>query len=124
MATILVVDDEPQILKITESMLTRAGHTVYTAPNGLEAMSIIMAKAEWLDVIVSDLNMPEVDGYTLYIWITKEFPELMLKFVFHTSNPDELDNYNETVLVRKMDKPSDPGVFMNTIDEILIGKYH
>lgn len=61
MAKILVVDDEPAILKFVVKILEARGHELFTAVDGLVALEI--ASKELLDVIVLDVNLPNMDGY-------------------------------------------------------------
>jgi two-component system alkaline phosphatase synthesis response regulator PhoP len=58
--TILLVDDEPDILEIVRYNLTSEGYTVETAENGLEA--ILQAKKVKPQLIIMDVMMPEMDG--------------------------------------------------------------
>jgi CheY-like chemotaxis protein len=61
-ASILVVDDEP-VLRLTFSILLRqTGATVHVAGNGVEALEVLAR--EHADVILSDKQMPEMDGLT------------------------------------------------------------
>lgn len=60
---ILVVDDEEGILDVTEGYFQRKGYEVYTAGNGIEALSII--NHEKIDCIFTDINMPIMDGLEL-----------------------------------------------------------
>ncbi|HET8694072.1 MAG TPA: sigma-54 dependent transcriptional regulator [Aquabacterium sp.] len=61
--TILVVDDEPKMGRVLEIMLKKMGHEVFTAQNGREAMDLF--EAHQLDLIVTDLRMPVMDGLQL-----------------------------------------------------------
>jgi len=61
MATILVVDDEPDIRLLTKLNLERDGHTIVTASNGEEALDAVTAAPP--DLIVLDVMMPKVDGW-------------------------------------------------------------
>jgi two-component system chemotaxis response regulator CheY len=63
MSTILVVDDSPTIQRTLSFMLRRMGHTAITAENGVEALSKLTDAP--VDIIISDINMPEMDGFTL-----------------------------------------------------------
>ena len=58
---ILVTDDDPAIRELVATRLTLAGHVVFTARNGREAMSRMHERR--YDGLVLDLNMPELDGY-------------------------------------------------------------
>ncbi len=63
MARILVVDDEPDIQMLTRINLERDGHEVLTASNGAEALEAVSDSPP--EVIVLDIMMPEVDGWTV-----------------------------------------------------------
>ncbi len=63
MATILVADDEPVILALLRDALEGEGHTVLTAPNGKEAFAL--SRAGHLDLVLSDVMMPLIDGVQL-----------------------------------------------------------
>ena len=76
---ILVVDDNDSIRKLMTTYLTRDGYNVLAASDGLEALDIL--ETEHIDLMIVDIMMPNMDGYTL----TKElrtskfnFPILMV----------------------------------------------
>ena len=59
---ILVVDDEPNLRHMLTAVLEKAGYTVTSAANGMEALSLSESKP--FDIILCDLRMPEMDGLT------------------------------------------------------------
>lgn len=58
---ILLVEDNPVNVKVAESLLKRMGHTVEVAGNGLEAVSMLSGLN--VDLVLMDLEMPEMDGF-------------------------------------------------------------
>ena len=60
---ILVVDDEPKMARVLELMLKSMGHAVLTAGNGVQALALFGRNA--VDLIITDLRMPEMDGMEL-----------------------------------------------------------
>ena len=58
---VLIVDDDPQIVRLMRAYLEKAGYTVYTAYDGQEAMRIVQADRP--DLVVLDLMMPYRDGW-------------------------------------------------------------
>lgn len=81
MPKILIVDDEPDVRELVEFNLTKEGWEVIEAENGLEGMK--KAKQEHPDLIILDLNMPEMDGMTMFKNLrdskkTHDIPVLML----------------------------------------------
>lgn len=61
--TILVVDDDPAVADVLADALRAAGHTVFLALSGRDALAIYAA--EPIDVVFTDLGMPEMDGWAL-----------------------------------------------------------
>ena len=60
---ILVVDDEPKMRRVLEIMLQKMGHRVLSAGNGREALAVFQANT--IDLVITDLRMPEMDGIEL-----------------------------------------------------------
>ncbi len=78
MARILVVDDESDIRTLIQRYAEREGHGVTTASDGLQAVEL--CKQSDFDIIVMDIMMPEMDGFTACKEIkkSKDIPVLML----------------------------------------------
>lgn len=60
---VLVIDDEPQILRALRTILTAKHYRVTTAPNGEEGLA--QAVATRPDVVILDLGLPDIDGFTV-----------------------------------------------------------
>lgn len=73
--SILVVDDEQPIRELLGWMLGDAGHVVYEAANGVEALSFLRGEHR-VDIVLSDINMPGMDGMELCSLVTAEWPNL------------------------------------------------
>jgi two-component system alkaline phosphatase synthesis response regulator PhoP len=86
MKTILVVDDEPKIVKLVRDYLERAGFRVHAASDGKAALD--MARAERPDLIILDLGLPKMDGLdvTRELRKTSTAPIIML-----TARSEETD---------------------------------
>ncbi len=72
---VLLVDDEPFILETARDVLEEAGYTVRTATNGREALDVL-ASGVPVDVIITDLMMPEMDGLALIRAVRALHPHL------------------------------------------------
>jgi DNA-binding NtrC family response regulator len=70
---VLVVDDDPSILTMTEDLLTEAGFEVGKCASGREALDRLQAQ-EW-DVVLTDLQMPGVDGLELLAAVREQSPD-------------------------------------------------
>jgi CheY-like chemotaxis protein len=76
MAAILVVDDDPLIRTMMQKLLTRFGHTVLQAATGVEAEQV--ASGEAIDVLITDIIMPDKEGLTLVRDLHKKLPRLKI----------------------------------------------
>lgn len=74
--TILLVEDEEMIRKMTTSMLTRMGFKVLEAIDGVDAVEIFQKHQDEIDVVVSDLTMPRMDGWETLTALRRICPDL------------------------------------------------
>lgn len=72
--TLLLVDDEPNLRKVLGALLRKEGYEVLEAADGIEALDVL--GNETVEVIISDLKMPRMDGNTLLKEVRKHRPEL------------------------------------------------
>ena len=83
MKNILVVDDNPLNVNLARIILTRAGHAVRTAGNAPAALQRL--SEEMADVVVTDINMPEVTGIELCRDLRTRYPGPGLRIVADTA---------------------------------------
>lgn len=69
MPRILIVDDDIQLRQLIEQMLMIRGHQVVLAENGKSALGIV--QQEQIDLVITDILMPDMDGYELIIALHK-----------------------------------------------------
>jgi DNA-binding NtrC family response regulator len=87
---VLIVDDDSSILEVLEARLTAAGFKTYKAANGAEALEIL--KLTPLDILVSDIKMPEMSGLELLEKTRAIFPQLPVIFLTaYGTIPDAVD---------------------------------
>jgi two-component system, cell cycle sensor histidine kinase and response regulator CckA len=92
---ILVVDDEHVVLAITSRMLRSAGYGAVEAPSARQALGILEQGDPPVDLVITDVVMPETDGRTLGRLIAERFPGLPVAYmsaypvndVFHRGAP-------------------------------------
>lgn len=65
MASILLADDDAAVRELVRRALTQEGHSVHVTEDGAEALQHLTSHAGNIDLIVSDVNMPQVDGLML-----------------------------------------------------------
>ena len=69
MANIVLVDDDRDLKQIVERLLTIKGHEVHCAGNGREAIDIVTSRP--IDLVITDILMPDMDGYELIMALRK-----------------------------------------------------
>ncbi|MBL6981795.1 MAG: response regulator [Anaerolineales bacterium] len=120
MAKIMIVDDYEQNLYLLDVLLKGAGYEVLQAKNGSEALEI--AKADQPDLIVTDLLMPVMDGFTLCRKWKKDSQLKDIPLVVYTATyTDPKDEQFALSLgaARFIVKPAEPDVFMGIVQEVL-----
>ncbi|WP_375673671.1 response regulator [Bartonella sp. TS82HLJMH] len=80
-ATVLLVEDEDAVRMGGVRALQMRGYTVLEAASGVEALSILEDQKGAVDIIVSDVVMPEMDGPTLLKEVRKNYPDIKFLFV-------------------------------------------
>jgi len=88
MGNILIVDDCSTTRKIIASYLKGAGYNTITAANGVEAIEKLVTTK--VDFIITDLNMPQMDGIELLKWIRSNTTFKDLPLVILTTEQDDL----------------------------------
>ena len=76
---VLIVDDEPNLRKILSAQLTRDGYDVLTAEDGEQGLSLL--REHHIDLVITDLRMPKVDGMTLLREALREDRELPIVMI-------------------------------------------
>jgi two-component system, cell cycle sensor histidine kinase and response regulator CckA len=79
--TVLVVDDEDHTRQTIVRMLEAGGFTVVTATNGSEALDLLAAKSSEIDMVLSDVTMPEMNGIDLSYRIRDQYPSIPVAIV-------------------------------------------
>jgi CheY-like chemotaxis protein len=77
---LMVVDDEPQVLELERHILELAGYHVLLATSGLDAIARLPQGAP-LDLLIADLDMPELGGIDMVRRIRENRPDLKVLFV-------------------------------------------
>lgn len=115
---VLVVDDEPSVRKVAARILSRAGYSVLEAGSGREAMDVIGSGPERVDVVVSDLVMPEMSGTELMDRLeTLEDPPAVVLISGHSEA--ELGEAGRRKAARFLDKPFTPEVLVQAVQGVL-----
>ena len=84
---VLLVEDEDAVRGFAVEALKRQGYEVLQASSGVEALEVLAASDKPVDLVVSDVIMPEMDGPTLLKELRRTKPDL--KFIFMSGYPDD-----------------------------------
>jgi two-component system cell cycle response regulator DivK len=106
MKTVLVVDDDPNIVKTYKLVLESVGYSVDTARNGIEAL--FKSKKVHHDLIIIDMNLPDMLGNQLASQIKEEKPDIKIIMITgYSSYMEELDEFNIDEMLQKPIPPED-----------------
>ncbi|MTC61199.1 two-component system response regulator GlrR [Providencia rustigianii] len=116
-ANLLLVDDDPSLLKLLGMRLSSEGFKVSTAESGPEALKRL--QKEKIDLVISDLRMDEMDGMALFDEVQKAHPNLpVIILTAHGSIPDAVAATQRGVF-SFLTKPVDKDALYKAIDEAL-----
>lgn len=116
-ANLLLVDDDPSLLKLLGMRLTSEGFSVMTAESGQEALRLLTK--EQFDLVISDLRMDEMDGMALFSEIQRYQPGMpVIILTAHGSIPDAVAATQQGVF-SFLTKPVDRDALYKAIDEAL-----
>ncbi len=115
--TVLTVDDEPEIRTVIRELLEDSGASVLEAASGGEALEILSKQN--VNVVISDLRMPGIDGVTLLKAIRARFGEQPI-FIFCTGlKAHGLKNVQEMGAYEALAKPFDPQAMIQVLRSAL-----
>ena len=118
---IMVVDDSPTVVKFVSFALRSTGCKVITACDGMDALEKLSAAESGVDLIITDLNMPNVDGYEL-IKTLRENPEYAnIPIIILSSEEEEQDKKlgTEAGASSYLVKPFKPQVLLAEVSKYL-----
>lgn len=123
MATVLIVDDEPDIVLLVRVNLELAGHDVLTAADGEEGLAA--AHANHPDVIVLDVMMPKLDGWSVLERL-KSDDDLLIRtipVVMLTALSTDQDQVRGGIegAIEYLTKPVAPGALVKAVEDVLAG---
>ena len=116
----LIVDDNQKDLYLLQTVLKGHGYDVLTAENGVEALE--RARSDPPDIIISDILMPEMDGFTLCRKWRKDERLQLIPFIFYTATyTDSRDAELALSLgaARFVIKPQEPAAFVALLREVI-----
>ena len=110
----LVVDDEPSVRRYVSSILQREDFRTLEAQDGAHALQIVQELDGGVDLIVSDIQMPNGDGLSLAQAVGKSFPALPVILVSGNAKPD--------ICFEFVQKPFLPATLMKAVRKVFAHK--
>jgi two-component system cell cycle response regulator CpdR len=78
MPRVLIADDEDSMRSLVARAIGMDGHTIVTAQDGAEALEILIREAGAFDLLLTDIQMPVMDGIALALTAARDFPDLTI----------------------------------------------
>ena len=117
-ATLLLVDDEVNILKALTRLLRPAGYQLLTAENGAEALTLLARQP--VDLVLSDMRMPVMDGAVFLARVREHWPETMrLLLTGHADMQQTVQAINQGEIYRYIAKPWSDQELLLTVQQAL-----
>ena len=86
-ATVLVVEDAEDLREITELILTKNGYRVISAPNGVAALDVVKNHSDKIDLLLTDVVMPQMQGPELVKRVAELRPEIRVLYMSGYAQP-------------------------------------
>ena len=97
------MDDEINILKLAEQMLSQSGYHVLCTSRGADALDVL--EKEKIDLLISDVIMPEMDGYELVARVKEKYPDVKVLLMSGFSDTRHENMVDEALHKNLLAKP-------------------
>jgi CheY-like chemotaxis protein len=116
---VMVVEDEPDIRDMIAEVLTRDGHRVIAAASGREALEQL--ENDEVDLVVSDLRMPDLGGPDLYRLLAERRPHLARRILFITGDTlaHDLGDFFARTGLPNLEKPLEPAELRDRVRRLI-----
>jgi len=101
--TVLVVDDEPALLELMSEILTTQNYQVFCAEGAKQALEIMAA--EKIDLMISDIIMPDINGYALAAIVREKYPSIKIQLASGFSDVQHENKVDEELFKCRLHKP-------------------
>ncbi len=116
--TVLVVDDEARMRKLIKDFLTQKGYSILEANDGEEALNIFEEKKNSIDLILLDVMMPKLDGWSVLRQIRQNSKVPIIMLTARGEEQDELFGF-ELGVDEYISKPFSPKILVARVEAIL-----
>ncbi len=122
MARILLIDDDNDILKMGQKLLTKGGHEVIPCTNGVQGLEYLEKFS--FDMVISDANMPQMSGFEVLLQIRKhpEWKKMTVALLTGRKTKDDVQRALRLGVDDYIVKPIDPIIFVEKVEALLAKK--
>ena len=118
--TVLIVEDEPILRDLMRRILEKCDYRVLVAENGASAVDVARGQTEGIDLLITDIVMPGIDGFDLADELTDIHP--MLRVLFLTGYSADSEYVNDRLLESNhntvLRKPFTQGALLDRIEDL------
>ena len=117
--SILLVDDEPSILTLLKIALQRSGRRCREAPDGAAALAVFWEHHRDIDLIVTDVHMPRLNGLSLVKRAREIAPQIKVVVQSGGLDPAERKKVEELDVTAFLEKPYSASAMLTCVEDIL-----
>lgn len=118
-ATVLLVEDESAVRELSRQILQRQGYRVLSAASGSEAIQMVVETEETIHILVTDVMMPEMNGWQLAELLLEQRPDMKVLFVSGYSRDRSMPNRLDPDRMAWLQKPFSPARLVDRVHSML-----
>ncbi len=118
---ILIIDDEHALVEVLSLFLSDEGFSVDVASNGNSGLELALNNI--YDVIISDINLPGMDGFAIYEELKKSRPQTLGKIIFVTGYASKLEDFSNDLENTILKKPFTLDALTSAIENVIQGTW-
>ena len=122
MRTILVVDDEPMALKLVQTILEKRSFQVFASTSASQAVKVFEEHGDQIELLISDVVMPEMDGTKLASQLVGRNPDLPVLFMSGFLTESEIADASAIAQYAFIRKPFRPQTLVQAVRKMLTGE--
>jgi two-component system cell cycle sensor histidine kinase/response regulator CckA len=115
---ILLADDDPQIRAFLQAILTARNYLVDQATDGIDALDMLRKSGSAVDLLITDIKMPRMDGVALARAVGEMFPAMPVLFISGWAEPVDAPEWRHPRYAFLL-KPFLPKVLMNCVEQLI-----
>jgi two-component system, cell cycle sensor histidine kinase and response regulator CckA len=119
--TVMLVEDEDAVRMFGARALRNKGYTVVEAPSGEEALRLLGEQGDAIDVLITDVVMPGMDGPTMIRRVRESHPDMKVIFISGYTEDSFRQRLDETVDIHFLPKPFTLQQLAGKVKEIMVG---